>query len=78
MIDSPYLHPDNSVDEEEHCNEQDDIWKSLERLDERPEQDPDGVALPEKLDQTGRSEQPEKAHVDEVSLVEGKNNRNMI
>jgi hypothetical protein len=45
-----YLHPDDSVDEEEHGDEQDDVGQSLEGLDKRPQENPDGVALTEKLD----------------------------
>ena len=62
------LHAHNGVDEEQHGDEEDDVGQGLERLDERPQEDPDGVALPEELDQTGGSEQTQEAHVDEVFL----------
>ncbi len=32
-----YLHSDNCIDEEEHDNEQSNVWQSLEWLDERPQ-----------------------------------------
>lgn len=63
-----YLHSDDGVDEEEHGDQQDDVGQGLEGLDERPEQDPDRVALAQQLDQAGRAEQAEKTHVDEVFL----------
>ena len=62
------LHADDGVDEEQHGDEQDDVGEGLERLHEGPEEDADGVALPEKLHQAGSSEQTEKADVDEVFL----------
>ncbi len=60
------LHADDGVDEEEHGDEQDDVGQRLEGLHERPQQDPDGLALPQQLDQPGGAEQAEEAHVDEV------------
>ena len=41
---------------------------NLERLHECPQEDPDGVALPEQLDEAGSSEQTEEPNVDEVFL----------
>ena len=40
----------------------------LEGLYECPEEDPDGVSLPQQLDQSGGPEQTEEAHVEEVFL----------
>lgn len=40
--------------------------KDLERLYEGPQQDTDGVALPQQLDQASRSEKLQEAHVDGV------------
>ena len=40
----------------------------LEGLDEGPQQDSDGLSLPEQLDETSCSEQPQEAQVDEVVL----------
>lgn len=40
----------------------------LEGLDEGPQQDSDGLSLPEQLDETSCSEQPQEAQVDEVIL----------
>lgn len=40
----------------------------LEGLDEGPEQDSDGVALAEQLDEPGGTEEAEEAEVDEVVL----------
>ena len=42
--------------------------KYLEGLDKGPEQDPDGVALAEELDQPRSSEQAQEPHVDKVFL----------
>ena len=62
------LHADDGVDEEEHADEEDDVGQRLERLHERPQQDPDRLALPQQLDEAGGAEQPQEAHVDEVLL----------
>lgn len=40
--------------------------EDLERLYEGPQQDTDGVALPQQLDQASRSEKLQEAHVDGV------------
>lgn len=40
----------------------------LEGLDEGPQQDADGVALAEQLDESGSTEEAEEAEVDEVVL----------
>lgn len=68
-VDVPeYLHPDDGIDEEQHGNEQDDVGKSLERLDEGPQKDTDGVALPQQLHKTSCAKQAQKADIDEVFL----------
>ena len=59
------LHPDDGVDEEEHGDQQDDVRERLEGLDEGPEEDPDGLALPEQLDEAGGPEEAEEADVDD-------------
>jgi len=41
------LHADDGVDEEEHGDEEADVGQRLEGLDEGPQQDADGVALPQ-------------------------------
>ena len=82
--DQSYLHPDDCVDEEEHCDEKNDvrqrlqIWNmktslripevNLETLDEGPEEDPDGVSLSQQLDQSSCSEQAEEANIEKVFL----------
>ena len=43
-------------------------WGNLKTLDEGPEENPDGVALPQQLDQTRCSEEPKKANIEEVFL----------
>ena len=48
------------------------FFDHLERLNEGPEKNADGVALPEKLDETGGSEKTEEPNVDEVFLQEAK------
>lgn len=45
----------------------------LEGLNEGPQEDADGVALPQQLDETSCSEQPQEAQVDH--LVLGENTR---
>src|SRR4029434_3315622 len=40
----------------------------LKGLHKGPEQDADGVALPEQLDETGRPEEPQKAQVQQTVL----------
>ena len=45
------------------------VWgENLKTLDEGPEENPDGVALPQQLDQSRGSEQPEEANIEEVFL----------
>lgn len=41
----------------------------LKRLDKGPEQDTDGVALPQELDESGSSEQPQETKVDQLVLL---------
>ena len=44
-------------------------WRgNLKTLDEGPEENPDGVALPQQLNQSRGSEQPEEANIEEVFL----------
>lgn len=64
-----HLHTDDGVDEEEHSDEQTDVGKRLERLDKRPEEYSDGVALTEKLYETGRAEETQETQVDCRLLV---------
>jgi len=54
------------------------VWRASEvktmesyfqRLDERPEQDADRVALPQQLYESSGSEQPQEAETDEVVLI---------
>lgn len=49
------------------------VWahfrKHLEGLDEGPQQDADGVALPQQLDEAGSSEQSQKAQVQKPVLL---------
>lgn len=42
----------------------------LEGLNESPQQDTDGVALPQQLDETSGSEQPQEAQVDHLVLAD--------
>lgn len=42
---------------------------NLKRLDKGPEQDTDGVALPQELDESGSSEQPQETEVDQLVLL---------
>lgn len=60
-MDTTYLHADDGINEEEHRDEQTHVRQSLERLDECPQQDADGVALTQQLDEPGRSEQSQEA-----------------
>lgn len=43
-------------------------WSHLEGLDEGPEKDADGVALPQQLDEAGGSEEPQETQVDHFVL----------
>lgn len=63
-----YLHSDDGVNEKQHCNEQADIRQSFERLNEGPEQNSDCVSLAQQLNQTGRTEQTQEAHVKRICL----------
>lgn len=65
----PYLHADNCVDEEEHGDEQADVGQGFEGLHERPEENADGVALSEQLDEAGGSKQLQEAHVESVDRL---------
>ena len=62
------LHADDGVDEEEHADEEDDVGQRLERLHERPQQDPDRLALTQQLHETSGAKQSQEAHVDEILL----------
>lgn len=42
---------------------------NLKRLNKGPQQDTDGVALPQKLDESSSSKQPQKAKVDQLVLL---------
>lgn len=42
---------------------------NLKRLDKGPEQDTDGVALPQELDESSSSKQPQEAKVDQLVLL---------
>ena len=44
------------------------MCEHLEGLDEGPQQDADGVTLPQQLDEPSGSEKPQEAQVDEVIL----------
>ena len=66
------LHSDDGVDEKEHSDQQNDVRQSLEGLDEGPQKNANGVALPQKLDQTGGTKQPQEANIDKILLQEKK------
>ena len=67
------LHPNDGIDEEEHGDEQADVRQSLEGLDEGPQENSDGVTLPQKFDETSCSEELQKAHVERINkLGEGR------
>lgn len=63
-----YLHANNRIDEEQHGNQQADVRQRLEWLHECPQQNANGVALAQQLDQSSRSEQTQKAHIECVGL----------
>lgn len=46
------------------------VFTHLEGLNKGPQQDTDGVALPQQLDETSRSEQPQETQVDHFVLGE--------
>lgn len=64
-----HLHADDGIDEEEHSNEQADVGQSLEGLNEGPQEDADGVTLPQQFDQTSRSKQLQETHVERVDTL---------
>lgn len=57
------LHANDGVDEEEHGDEEANIWERFEGLDEGPKENPDCVALSQQFDQASCSEQLQEAHV---------------
>lgn len=63
-----YLHADDGVDEEQHGDKQTNVGQCLERLYERPQQNANGVALTQQLDQSSGTEQSQKAHIECVGL----------
>ena len=62
-----YLHPDDSVDEEDEADEDCDPWQGLEGFDEGPEKGSNTLALAEQLDQTHDTEETEEVDGDHVS-----------
>lgn len=73
------LHPNDGIDEEEHGDEQADVWQSLEGLDEGPQENSDGVTLSQKFDETSCSEELQEAHVERINkLGEGRENRCLL
>lgn len=69
MIRLPHLHADNCVDEEEHGDEQADVGQGFEGLHKRPEENADGVALSQQLDEASGSKQLQEAHVESVDRL---------
>ena len=64
-----HLHADDGVDEEEHGQKEADVGQRLERLHESPEQNADGVALPQKFDEARRAEKAKEADIYEPNIV---------
>ena len=62
------LHSNDGVDEKEHGDQQNNIGQCLEGLDERPQKNSDGIALPQEFYQSSSSKQPQEAHIDEILL----------
>ena len=62
------LHSDDGIDEKEHSDQKNDVGQSLEGLDEGPQKNSDGVALPQELDQPSCAKQPKETNVDEILL----------
>lgn len=65
----PNLHADDCVDEEEHGDEQADVGQSLEGLDKSPQENTDGVTLPEQFDQASCSKQLQETHVELINRL---------
>lgn len=59
-----YLHPDNGVNKEQHCDQQANVRQRFEWLYECPQQDTDRVALSQQFDQSCRSEESQEANVE--------------
>ena len=49
------------------------IWSCLEGLDEGPQKNSDGVALPQEFDQPSGTKQPQEADIDEILLQNSTN-----
>jgi hypothetical protein len=49
------------------------LWSNLKRLNKGPEENSDGVALSEQLDQSGGAKKSQKTDVDEVFLKSQQN-----
>lgn len=59
---SPYLHPNNSINEEQHKNQQSDIRQRLKGFDESPQQSPDAFAPGEQLYQPHHTEETKEVY----------------
>lgn len=71
----PHLHANDRVDEEEHGDEKADVGQGFEGLHEGPQENADGVALSQQLDEASSSEQLQETHVESVHRLGGRGER---
>lgn len=57
-----YLHANDSIDEEQHDDEEGDVGQCLEGLDECPQQRPDALAPTQEFHQSHDTEESEKVY----------------
>ena len=62
------LHSDDGVDEKQHGDQQNDVRQSLKGLDEGPQKNANGVALPQQFDQASGTKQPQESNIDKILL----------
>ena len=58
------LHSNDSVDEEEHEDEDGNPRKGLERLDKRPKESPDAFSSGQEFHKSHNTEQPEEVNTE--------------
>lgn len=57
-----HLHPNNSIDEEQHKDQQGNVRQRLEGLDKRPEQGPDAFTSGQQFHQPHHTEEAEEIY----------------
>lgn len=57
-----YLHSNDSIDKEEHDDQEGDVGQSLKTLDEGPEQSADALSSTQQFDESHHTKKPEEVH----------------